>query len=393
MLRYLLAGESHGPALVGILEGFPAGLIIKKSFVDGELALRQLGYGRGPRMQSIEKDQVQFLSGFWQERTLGSPIAFQIPNLDYELRRKRGIKAQRWRVPRPGHADLPGVVRYGYDDCAPVAERASARSTAAVTAAGACAKALLAKFGITVLSHTRGVGGLAAEEIEPTASRLKRIRKNRPLRCLDAAGEKAMVARIDEAMAEGVTLGGEFEVIAFGVPVGLGTYCHPDRRLDALLAEDVMAIPAVKAVSLGAGIEVAREDGQNAHDEMFPADPEGERTPVRPSVGGKPASGPGFVRTTNRAGGLEGGITNGEPILVRGFVKPISSQRQRLRSIDLKTGKGDRAAWVRSDTCVVPAAGIVGEAVVAWRLAAELTTFLGAADLKTMLRRYAELKP
>jgi len=389
MLRYLLAGESHGPALVGILEGFPAGLVIKKSLVDQELALRQQGYGRGPRMQSIEKDQVTFLSGFWQERTLGSPIAFQIPNLDYELRRKRGIKAQRWQVPRPGHADLPGVARYGYEDCAPVAERASARSTAAVVAAGACAKALLATFGITVLSHTRSVGGIEALEMEPTLARLRRIRKGRPLRCLEAPLEKEMVALIDAAMADGITLGGEFEVIAFGVPMGLGTYAHPDRRLDAQLAGDVMAIPAVKAVALGLGLEVAGEDGQNAHDEIFPGE---GRSGGRQSAAGKSTTAPGIVRTTNRAGGLEGGITNGEPVVVRGFVKPISSQRQKLRSVNLKTGKADLAAWVRSDTCVVPAAGIVGEAVVAWRLASELTTFLGAADMKTMLRRFRDLE-
>ena len=389
MLRYLLAGESHGPALVGILEGFPAGLVIKKSLVDQELALRQQGYGRGPRMQSIEKDQVTFLSGFWQERTLGSPIAFQIPNLDYELRRKRGIKAQRWQVPRPGHADLPGVARYGYEDCAPVAERASARSTAAVVAAGACAKALLATFGITVLSHTRSVGGIEALEMEPTLARLRRIRKGRPLRCLEAPLEKEMVALIDAAMADGITLGGEFEVIAFGVPMGLGTYAHPDRRLDAQLAGDVMAIPAVKAVALGLGLEVAGEDGQNAHDEIFPGE---GRSGGRQSAAGKSTTAPGIVRTTNRAGGLEGGITNGEPVVVRGFVKPISSQRQKLRSVNLKSGKADLAAWVRSDTCVVPAAGIVGEAVVAWRLASELTTFLGAADMKTMLRRFRDLE-
>jgi chorismate synthase len=388
MLRYLLAGESHGPALVGILEGFPAGLIIKNSFVDTELALRQQGYGRGPRMQSIEKDAVEFLSGFWKGRTLGSPIAFKIPNLDFELRRRTGQKAQRWRVPRPGHADLAGVVRYDYDDCAPVAERASARSTAATTAAGACAKALLREFGITVFSHTRSVGSIKAAEAEATIARLRRIRSNRPLRCLDAKAEKEMVALIDAAMAEGVTLGGEFEVIATGLPVGLGTYCHPDRRLDALLAEDVMAIPAIKAVSIGAGIEVAAVDGQNAHDELIPAE---KRSSGRPSLGGRPTLGSGFVRTTNRAGGLEGGITNGEPVIVRGFVKPISSQRKRLQSIDLKTGKPGLAAWVRSDTCVVPAAGIVGEAVVAWRLASELTTFLGAADLKTMKKRFREI--
>lgn len=391
MLRYLLAGESHGPALVGILEGFPAGLVIAKKFVDGELALRQQGHGRGPRMKSIEKDEVEFLAGFWQGKTLGSPIAFRIPNLDHELRLRQGRKAQRWRVPRPGHADLPGLVRHDYRDCAPVAERASARSTAALTAAGACAKALLAQFGIVVLSHTRGVGKVQAPKQAVSLARLRRIRSGRPLRCLDARAEKAMVAAIDEALAEGFTLGGEFEVVAFGLPVGLGTYCHPDLRLDSLLAADVMAIPAVKAVSLGQGLEVAAADGRQAHDELL-ATPEEGRSADRSSPGGRPTLGSGFVRTTNRAGGLEGGITNGEPVVVRGFVKPISSQRQRLNSIDLKTGQSKRAAWVRSDTCVVPAAGIVGEAAVAWRLADQLTTFLGSADLKTMKTRFAGLR-
>ena len=199
MLRYLLAGESHGPALVGILEGFPAGLVIKQEFVDGELALRQQGHGRGLRVTAIEKDEVRFLAGFWQGKTLGSPIAFTIANRDHELR--QGKPTQRWRVPRPGHADLPGVIRYGYDDCAPVAERASARGTAAMTAMGACAKALLAGFGITVLSHVRAVGGIRARDTAPTVARLKRIRQGRPLRCLDAGAEQGMVAAVDEAMA------------------------------------------------------------------------------------------------------------------------------------------------------------------------------------------------
>ena len=371
MLRYLLAGESHGPALVGILEGFPAGLVIKESFVNGELDLRRQGYGRGLRVTGIETDRVEFLSGFWKGRTLGSPISFMIRNKDFELR--KGKPAQRWRVPRPGHADLPGVIRYGYSDCAPVAERASARSTAAYTAAGACAKALLAKFGITVLSHVTMVGGVEATPQEPTVARLKRIRKNRPLRCLDAAAEKHMVAAVDQAMADGVTLGGVFEVAAFGVPAGLGTYAHLDRRLDARLACEVMGIPAVKAVEIGDGVAVAGEDGRTAHDEIHPAG----RDRVR--------------RDTNRAGGLEGGVTNGEPVIVRGFVKPISSQRRRLQSVDLRTGKAARAAWVRSDTCVVPAAGIVAEAAVAWCLAEALTSFLGGDNLDVMLQRGREL--
>ncbi len=370
MLRYLLAGESHGPALVGILEGFPAGLTIRESLVNKELDLRRQGHGRGLRATGIEQDQVEFLAGFWRGKTLGSPIAFTIDNRDFELR--KGKPAQRWNVPRPGHADLPGVLRYGYDDCAPVAERASARSTAATTVAGACAKALLNRFGITVLSHVTAVGGIVAAGGEPTPARLKRIRGSRLLRCLDGGAEKRMVAAVDAALAAGVTLGGIFEVVAFGVPAGLGTYAHTDRRLDGRLAAEVMGIPAVKAVEIGEGVAVAGVDGREAHDEIFPA--------------GKK----GFQRRTNRAGGLEGGVTNGEPVVVRGFVKPISSQRRRLASVDLRTGKAGKAAWVRSDTCVVPAAGIVAEAAVAWCLAAELTSFLGGDRLDVMLRRFAE---
>ncbi len=372
MLRYLLAGESHGPALVGILEGFPAGLVIKESLVNAELDLRRQGYGRGLRVTTIEQDKVEFLAGFWKGKTLGSPIAFTIANRDFELR--KGKPAQRWRVPRPGHADLPGVIRYGYDDCAPVTERASARSTAATTAAGACAKALLAKFGIKVLSHVTAVGGVEAAGKEATPAGLKRIRKGRPLRCLDARAEENMVSAVDEAMTAGVTLGGVFEVLAFGVPAGLGTYAHTDRRLDAQLAREVMGIPAVKAVEIGAGISVAGVDGREAHDEIYP---DGKES---------------IKRLTNRAGGLEGGVTNGEPVVVRGFVKPISSQRRQLSSVDLRTGKAAKAAWVRSDTCVVPAAGIVAEAAVAWCLARELTSFLGGDRLDVMLRRFAELE-
>ncbi len=392
-MRYLLAGESHGPALVGILEGFPAGLIIRESFVNDELARRLSGFGRGERALNIEKDQVEFLSGFWKGRTLGSPISFVIRNNDFELR--KGKSAQRWSVPRPGHADFPGMIRYGFDDAAPITERSSARSTAAVTAAGACAKALLQKFDITVLSHVPMVAGIQAEGVSLSADKLKRIKGSKVLRCLDAKAEKLMVKAIEGAMAEGVTLGGEFEVAAFGLPVGMGTYVHSDRRLDAALSADVMAIPAVKAVSIGRGLEVAAMDGQHAHDEIFPADesqavdviPSG----VRPFLGGKPTLGSGFVRTTNRAGGLEGGITNGETLLIRGFVKPISSQRKRLQSVNVKTGKAAKAAWVRSDTCVVPAAAVVAEAVVAWRLACELTSFLGSDQLDVMLHRWSEL--
>jgi len=347
-MRCLLAGESHGPALVSVIEGFPAGLRLREADLDYELSRRLEGYGRGPRAQSIETDVCRILSGLWKGRTLGSP----------------------WPAPRPGHADLPGRLRYGYDGFAPVAERASARSTAGVVAIGACAKTLLHELGIEVWSHTIALGGIVAEGPEPTVGRLRRVRKGTPLRCLDRTAETAMIARIDEAKAEGVTLGGVTEVIAFGVPAGLGSYAQPDRRLDALLTGALVSIPSVKAAEIGDGVSVAGRDGQSAHDELFP-DGQG-----------------GVRRETNRAGGLEGGVTNGEVIRARAYVKPISTQRKGLRSVDIKTGKPKRGSWVRSDICVVPAAGVIAEAVVAWELADELIRTLGECPLDELKTRF-----
>ncbi len=367
-MRCLHAGESHGPALVSIIEGFPAGLRLREADIDAELDRRREGYGRGVRVREIEQDRVRILAGLWKGRTLGSPLALLIENRDFAVR--KGRPHPDWPAPRPGHADLPGRIRYGYGGFAPVAERASARSTAGVTAVGACAKALLARFGIQVWSHTVALGGISAAGPEPTLRRLRRIRGGTPLRCLDRAAEQAMLAAVDEAHEAGVTLGGVTEVVAFGVPAGLGSYVHPDRRLDARLAAAVMAIPSVKAVEIGDGVHVVDLDGQHAHDELLPG-PDG-----RP------------VRGTNRAGGLEGGVTNGMPLRVRAYVKPISSQRRGLRSVDLRTGKARRTSYVRSDTCVVPAAGVVAEAAVAWELAVELVDVLGDATLPELERRY-----
>lgn len=375
-MRYLLAGESHGPALVGIIEGFPAGLAVPEALVDEELTRRREGYGRGLRARSIESDRVHFLAGFWRGRTLGSPIALVIENRDHASR--KGAPAQEWRVPRPGHADFAGVHKFGFAECAPVAERASARSTAGLTAVGACAKVLLREFGIEVHSHVIAIGDVAAlstaADVTPSAARLRRIRLGTQLRCLDRRAEARMIAAIDAAREDGVTLGGVFEVVAFGLPIGLGTYAHPDRRLDALLAADVMAIPSVKAVEIGDGVAVAARRGDQAHDEFVP----GER---RGSV----------TRTTNRAGGLEGGVTNGQPLRLRGYAKPISTLREGLRSADLKTGRPGRAPYVRSDVCVAPAAGVVGEAVVAWRLACALVDELGGSQLAQMRARWRAL--
>ena len=370
-MRCLHAGESHGPALVSIIEGFPAGLKLDASMVDPEMVRRLEGHGRGLRAQSIETDDVRFLTGLWKGRTLGSPLSLMIENRDFAIR--KGKPHPDWDAPRPGHADLAGRIRYGYDGYAPVAERASARSTAGTVAVGACSKALLKTFGIQIWSHTVAVGGLEADPGEPTLGRLLRVRTGSPLRCLDRKAQTAMIEEIDAAHAEGVTLGGVTEVVAFGLPVGLGTYAQTDRRLDARLAEAIMGIPSVKAVEIGDGVAVAAEDGQTAHDALLPA-------------------GRGKVsRDTNRAGGLEGGVTNGMPLRARAYVKPISSQRKGVPSVNLKTGKAHAASYVRSDTCVVPAAGVVAEAAVAWELAVELVRALGEAPLPELKRRFKDL--
>jgi chorismate synthase len=370
-MRCLHAGESHGPALVSIIEGFPAGLVLDEALINIEMARRLEGHGRGLRAQSIETDQVRLLAGIWKDKTLGSPLALMVENRDWDIR--KGKPHPDWNAPRPGHADLAGKVRYGYDGYAPVAERASARSTAGVVAVGACCKALLKTFGIRVWSHTVAIGGLEADPGNPTEGRLRRIASGTPLRCLDRKAEAAMIEEIDAAHKEGVTLGGVTEVVAYGLPVGLGTYAQTDRRLDARLAEAIMGIPSVKAVEIGDGVTVAAEDGQTAHDALLP-------------------NGRGKIRReTNRAGGLEGGITNGEPLRARAYVKPISSQRKGVPSVDLRTGKPHAASYVRSDTCVVPAAGVVAESAVAWELSVELVRTLGEAPLKELKRRFKEL--
>lgn len=394
-MRYLLAGESHGPALVGIVEGLPAGLAVPAAAVDEELTRRREGHGRGLRARRIERDRVRFLAGLADGVTLGSPVAFVVENRDAAA--ARGRPAQLWTVPRPGHADLAGLLKYGYDDCAPVAERASARSTAGLTVVGALAKLLLARFGVEVLGHVLAVGGVMASPGEATAARLRRIRSGTPLRCLDKRAEAEMAAAVAAAAAARTTLGGVFEVVAFGLPAGLGSYVHPDRRLDALLAADLMAIPSVKAVEVGEGIAVAGLPGHLAHDEVWPAGSLAgagvAASAASRAVGRAAARAPLAVeRPTNRAGGLEGGVTNGMPLVVRGYAKPISTLARGLPSVDLSTGRAARAPWVRSDACVVPAAGVVGEAVVAWRLACALVEKLGGDALAEMLPRWAELR-
>lgn len=370
-MRHLLAGESHGPALISVIEGFPAGVPLKEADLAADLTRRLEGHGRGLRARGIETDAPRLLSGLWKGRTLGSPITVLIENRDFAQR--GGKWHPDWAAPRPGHADLPGRLRYGFDEFAPVAERASARSTAGTVAVGAVAKRLLKAFGIEIWSHTRALGGVVAAGPAATPARLRRVRSGTPLRCLDKRAERAMIAAVDAAMEAGVTLGGVTEIVVFGLPVGLGTYTQADRRLDARLAGALLGVPSVKAAEIGDGVTVAGVDGQHAHDELFPDGAGGVR------------------RETNRAGGLEGGVTNGEPLVARAYVKPISTQRKGLRSVDLKTGKPRRGSWVRSDTCVVPAAGVVCEAVAAWELADELVRFLGEAPLPELVRRFEAL--
>ncbi len=370
MLRFLTAGESHGPALVVILDGVPAGLAIDRAAIDAQLRRRQAGYGRGRRM-TIESDQVQVLSGVRRGTTLGSPIALMLPNrdaanwehtmaLDAEPPADaRGARRPAVTRPRPGHADLAGAIKYGHRDVRDVLERASARETAARVAAGAVARQLLERVGIGIASHVVAIGGahLELEEAVPF-DRIAALPSDAPVRCVDERVAQAMMAAIDLAREDGDTLGGAFEVVVRGVPPGLGSYTQWDRRLDGRLAQALLSIPSVRAVSIGTGWESAALRGSQAHDVLVAAGDEG-REPA--------AWGPS--RPTNRAGGLEGGVSNGEEIRLTARMKPIPTLMRALPSVDLETGLPAGAAVERSDACVVPAGGVIGEAVVAVVLA------------------------
>ena len=371
-LRFLTAGESHGPALGATVEGIPAGLPLTAELVAVDLARRQLGYGRGARSTSIEHDRPEILSGVRHGLTLGSPILMLIRNRDWEnwtrvmqvepltdeqaaelaeLAAAGDKKATPITRLRAGHADLAGAAKYGFDDVRNVLERASARETAARVAAGAVARALLAQLGISVWSYTAEVGGVALDPAHSTRSRDET--EASPLRCPDADAEQRMVARIDEARNSGDTVGGIFEVVAGGVPIGLGSHVHWDRRLDAALAGAVMSIPIVKGVDFGLGFEQTRLFGSAVQDVIEGRDQAGD-----------------WRRRTNNAGGLEGGMSNGQPIVIRGAVKPISTLPRPLVSADLVTGQPvEKAHYERSDISVVPATGVVAEAMVCLTLA------------------------
>jgi chorismate synthase len=364
MLRFLTAGESHGRGLVAIIDGMVAGLPLGRADIQKDLLRRRKGFGRGARM-ALEKDQVEILSGVRHGLTLGSPISLLIPNQEWQAWQKiMGVEPPAEPVeplthPRPGHADLPGYLKYGFKDIRPVLERASARETASRVALGAIARRFLGEFGMNIRSHTVAVAGVTAKKLS-----WRRVEAS-PLRCGDAEAEKSMLQAIKEALAQGDTLGGIFEVVASGVPVGLGSYVQWDRRLDAQIAGAVMSIPSVKGVEIGQGFEGAGMRGSQLHDIILPGS---------------------LRRRTNRAGGIEGGVSNGEDIVVRAGLKPLSTLGHPLPSVDLGTGKEAPAHFERSDVCVVPAGGVVGEAVLALVLAQAFLEKFGGDSLEETQR-------
>ena len=380
MLRFFTAGESHGQALVSWISGFPAGVPVDLAFVDRELHRRQLGFGRGAR-QRIEKDHADVLAGVRHGRTIGAPIAIRIENRDWPNWEKalpiedvEGAEDARKTLtaPRPGHADLAGALKFNFHDARYVLERASARETAARVAAGALAKLLLREFGVRVLSHTIGVGKVKLErrasweEIETVCENLES-----PLRCVDDETESKMKAEVDHALRAGDSVGGVFEVVVRGVPPGLGSHAQWDEKLDGRLAQAVMSIQAVKGVEVGEGVAAASSPGSEVQDEIA-----------------YDAAKKRFHRHANRAGGLEGGITNGEDVVVRGYLKPISTLRRPLLSADLVTKEPVKAAYERSDVCVVPAGGVAGEAMVAFVIAAAFLEKFGGDSIEETRRNF-----
>ena len=385
MLRWITAGESHGPALVAVLEGMVAGVEVTTHDVVADLARRRLGYGRGARMK-FEADEMEFLGGVRHGRTQGGPIAVRVGNsewpkweqvmsadpVDAEVLDGLSRNAPLTR-PRPGHADLSGMLKYGFDDARPVLERASARETAARTALGAVAKAFLRQvLDAEVLSHVVELGSVkAAEYVLPGPKDLALIDAS-PVRAVDEATTEAMVAEVDAARKDGDTLGGVVEVVVHGLPPGLGSHVHWDRRLDSRLAAAMMGIQAIKGVEIGDGFEVARSRGSAAHDEIEPGE-----------------AGGAVRRRSNRAGGLEGGMTNGEPLRVRAAMKPISTVPRALSTVDMSTGEVAVAINQRSDVCAVPAAGVVAEAMVALVLADAVLEKFGGDSLTETRRNVA----
>jgi chorismate synthase len=366
MLRFLTAGESHGPGLVTIVEGLPNGLPIDLSDFAVELARRRQGHGRGARMQ-VEADELEILAGIRHGRTLGSPVAVVVRNTEWpkwsEIMavEESGVGNEVTR-PRPGHADLAGMLKYQTDDARDILERASARETAARTVAGVLARKLIGAAGVAIVSHVVSIGGVSSEGVAPGPGQQEEVDAS-PVRCHDPAAATRMVEAIDRAREAKDTLGGVFEVIAYGVPPGIGSHVHYDRRLDAQLASALMSIPAIKGVEMGDGFGLAGLPGSRAHDEIMIADGE-------------------LARGSNHAGGVEGGMSNGEPIRARAAMKPLSTLMQPLRTVDMTTGADAQAVRERSDVCAVPAAAVVGEQMMALTIAPEMQRKFGGDTVK-----------
>ena len=372
MLRWITAGESHGPELVCLLEGFPAGVTIDKNKIIDEMARRRLGYGRGSR-QKFEQDELSISAGVRHGLSQGGPIALRIANTEWpkweqimsaepvEAEELTGARAQPLTRPRPGHADFTGMQKYGFDESRPVLERASARETAARVALGSVAKSFLSALGIEIISHTTSIGTVMVENVTPHPSHREALDSD-PVRCADRATSDAMVAEIDQAKKDGDTLGGTVEVLVYGLPPGLGSYVHWDRKLDGRLAQAMMSIQAMKSVEIGDGLETTKRRGSEAHDEIEVVNGE-------------------VSRKTDRAGGLEGGMTNGEILRLRVGMKPISTVPRALSTVDTSTGEEATAHHQRSDVCAVPAAGIIAEAMAALVIADAVSEKFGGDSL------------
>jgi chorismate synthase len=364
MLRYLTSGESHGKCMLTIIDGIPAGLRIDRSIIDLELARRMLGYGRGSRM-AIESDKVDILSGLRGDRTIGSPVSLLVKNADHSI-----DKLPKVYEPRPGHADLSGILKYNLSDVRDVLERASARETVSRVAVGSICKILLAEFGITVVSHVVAIGAAVSKAKNLTFEKIVASSIKSPVMCADAGASGLMCKEIDKAIKAGDTLGGIFEILIHGVPPGLGSYAQWDRRIDGSLARAIMSIQAIKGVDFGIGFGSAALKGSLVHDEIFYDKRKG------------------FYRKSNNAGGIEGGMTTGEDIIIRAAMKPIATLRKPLSSVDIRTKKPVRASVERSDVCAVPAAAVIGEAVSSIEIANSFIEKFGGDSISEMRRNY-----
>ncbi len=379
-MRYLTAGESHGPALIAVIEGLPANLILDSEAINHQLWRRQQGYGRGYRMK-IESDQVEFLTGLRFNHTLGTPLTMKIENKDYKNWISRmsptGDSPDDLNIitkPRPGHADLPAALKYDFTDIRNTLERASARNTTTLVAIGAVARQLLKIFDIHVYGHIVQIGEVKADPqklASLTIEELASLAENSPVRCADEDAATAMMSAIDQAKQNGDTLGGIFEVMVTGVPIGLGSYALPENRLDGKIASGLMSIQAIKGVEIGLGFEAATKPGSQVHDALFYSHDKG------------------YYRNTNGAGGIEGGISNGEPIIARAAMKPIPTLYKPLPSVDMITKEPYLAAIERSDTCAAPAASVIGENVVAWIIAVTLMEKFAGDSIEETKRNYA----